>query len=106
MTSASAMARAPATVMSPGSPGPAPTIQTCPVSPVIASSVPPVPGIRRSAELGEDEVDVRLCAGEHRRVAKCVEAGLGVAQPAHQVNELLRVVRIEGHDELLIVDPI
>ena len=44
-------------------------------------------------------------AGERRRVAQRVEAGLRLAQLHHEVEEVAGLVRLERDDELLVVEP-
>src|SRR4051812_9848087 len=51
-------------------------------------------------QLREDRVDGRLRAREHRRVALGVEARLRVPQAPHQIDELLRIVRVERDHEI------
>src|ERR1051325_1097462 len=57
-------------------------------------------------QLREDRVNGRLRAGEHRRVAPCIEARLGITQATHQIDEFLWVVRVECDDEILVVDAV
>src|SRR5947208_1118159 len=42
---------------------------------------------------------------EGRRVAQGVGTRLGGAQTLHEVEEVARIVRLEGDDELLVVEP-
>src|SRR5919109_1487255 len=56
-----------------------------------------VQGVERARQRHRD-------AGEDRGVAERVGAGLGSPQLLHQVQELARVVRLEGDYELLVVE--
>src|SRR5918911_548524 len=45
-----------------------------------------------------------LAAGVHRRVAQRVRGGLRLAQLLDEIEEVGRLLRLEGDDELLIVE--
>ena len=57
-------------------------------------------------QLRDDRVNGRFGAREHRRVPLRVEARLRIRQPTHQIDELLRVIRVERDDEVPIVDAV
>ncbi len=56
-------------------------------------------------ERAERALDRARDAGERRRVAQRVGARLGRAQPLHEIEEVGRVVGLEGDHELLVVEP-
>src|SRR2546423_1452815 len=58
----------------------------------------PVERVERALHRGRD-------AGEDGSLGQRVGARLGSPQLLHQIQELARIVRVERHDELLIVEP-
>src|SRR5688572_10519786 len=70
------------------------------------SQATPRPELIHVRQLRENRVHGRLRAREHRRVPLRVKARLRITQPPHQIDELLRVIRVERDHEVLIVDAV